>query len=98
MKAEWIDELDDEKDLMCLDWHEYYDKEPDFTNKKEIEDIFKREIELGYEGEIKANRITDNRYEVIFNGDILYFVCPLNAEEKIKQDWKDLKWLFKEYE
>ena len=36
-EIEWIDELDDEEDLMCLDWHEYHDKEPYFVDKWEIE-------------------------------------------------------------
>lgn len=98
MKTQWIDELDNEEDLMCLDWHEYYDKEPYFVDKEEIENIFKREIGLGGEKEIKANKISENRYEVIFNGDILYFVCPLDARKEVKKDWNELKWLFKEYE
>ena len=93
---EWIDELDDEEDLMCLDWHEYHDKEPYFVDKSEIEQMFNNAININEE--IKANKLTENRYEVTFNADILYFVCPLNAREQVKKDWKELKWLFKEYE
>lgn len=96
MKQKWLDELDDEEDMMCLDWHEYHDKEPYFVDKQEIEQIFNNAINLG--DEIKANKLTENRYEVIFNGDILYFICPLNARKQVKEDWKELKWLFKEYE
>lgn len=92
---DWIDELDDEEDLMCLDWHEYHDREPCFVDKYEIEHIFEEAIKYG---NIQANKLTENRYEVTFNGDILYFVCPLNAKKEVKQWWKDLKWLFKEYE
>lgn len=94
----WIDDLDNEEDLMCLDWHEYNDKEPHFMDKEDIEQIFKREKDLGTNGDIKAVKLTENRYEVTFNGDILYFICPLNAREQVKKDWKELKWLFKEYE
>ena len=93
---EWIDDLDDEEDLMCLDWHEYHDEEPYFVDKEEIEQIFKNAIEL--KDKPRANKLTENRYEVTFNGDLLYFVCPLNAREQVKEDWKELKWLFKEYE
>ena len=96
MKQKWIDELDDEEDMMCLDWHEYHDKEPYFVDKEEIKQMFNNAIDL--RDEIKANKITENRYEVIFNSDILYFICPLNAREQVKEDWKELKWLFKEYE
>lgn len=92
----WIDKLDDEEDMMCLDWHEYHDEEPYFVDKEEIKQIFKNAIEL--EDKPKANKLTENRYEVTFNGDLLYFVCPLNAREQVKEDWKELKWLFKEYE
>ena len=95
---EWIDDLDDEEDLMCLDWHEYHKKDPYFVDKEEIENIFKREKEMGYEDMIKAVKLTENRYEVTFNGDLLYFVCPFYAREQVKEDWKELKWLFKEYE
>lgn len=98
MNNKWIDDLDDEEDLMCLDWHEYHEEDPYFVDKEEIENIFKREKELGCEDMIKANKLTENRYEVTFNGDLLYFVCPLNAREEVKKDWKELKWLFKEYE
>lgn len=98
MKTEWIDSLDNEEDLMCLDWHEYHDEEPYFVDKEEIEQIFKREKDLRTDGDIKVIKLTENRYEVTFNGDILYFVCPLNAREQVKKDWKELKWLFKEYE
>lgn len=94
----WIDELDDEEDLMCLDWHEYHDKEPYFVDNEEIKEIFKRENELGQNGLIKAVKLTDNRYEVTFNGDLLYFICPLNARKEVKEWWKELKWIFKEYE
>ena len=93
--TKWIDELDNEEDLMCLDWHEYHDKEPYFVDKEEIEQIFEREKEYG---NIKASKLTENRYEITFNGNILYFVCPLKAREQVKEDWKELKWLFKEYE
>lgn len=95
----WIDDLDDEKYLMCLDWHQYHIEEPPcFVSKKEIEQIFKREKEIGCKNEIKTNKLTENRYEVTFNGDLLYFVCPLNAKEEVKKDWKELKYLFKKYE
>lgn len=93
--TKWIDELDDEEDLMCLDWHEYHDKEPYCVDKEEIEQIFEREKEYG---NIKANKLTENRYEITFNGDILYFVCPLNARKEVQEDWEELKWIFKEYE
>lgn len=93
---QYIDELDYEEDLMCLDWHEYHDKEPYFVDKEEIEQIFKRAN--SYNDEIKVNKINENRYEVTFNSDLLYFVCPIDAREEVKQDWKELKWLFKEYE
>lgn len=96
MKNEWIDNLDDEEDLMCLDWHEYHDEEPYFVDKEEIKQIFKNATE--YNDPIRANKINENRYEVTFNGDLLYFVCPFNAREQVKEDWKELKWLFKEYE
>lgn len=92
----WIDELDNEEDLMCLEWHEYHDEEPYFVDKEEIEQIFKNATE--YNDPIRANKINENRYEVTFNCDLLYFVCPLNAREQVKEDWKELKWLFKEYE
>lgn len=98
MNQEWIDELDDEEELMCLDWHEYHDKEPYFVDKEEIENIFKRQKEMKCENMIKAEKITDNRYEVTFNGDLLYFVCPLNATKEVKEWWKELIWIFKEYE
>ena len=94
----WIDDLDDEEDLMCLDWHEYHNEEPYFVDKEEIENIFKRQKELKQEDMIKAVKLTNNRYEVTFNGDLLYFVCPLNAREQVKKDWKELIWLFKKYE
>lgn len=97
MSNQWIDELDDEEELMCLDWHEYHDEEPYFVDKEKIEQIFKREEEL-CENNIKATKLTENRYEVTFNGDLLYFICPLNAREQVKKDWEELKWLFKEYE
>lgn len=97
MNKKWIDILDNEKELMCLDWHEYHDKEPYFVDKEEIENIFKREIKLRNDNYIKTNKITENRYEVIFNGDILYFVCPLSANNKIKQDWFCLKKIFDKY-
>ena len=97
MKQKWIDELDNEEDLMCLDWHEYHEKEPYFVDKEEIKNIFKREKELGHHN-TKAEKINENRYIITFNGDILYFVCPLNARKQVKEDWKELKWLFKEYE
>lgn len=93
---QYIDELDYEEDLMCLDWHEYHDEEPYFVDKEEIEQIFKRAN--SYNDEIKVNKINENRYEVTFNSDLLYFVCPTDAREEVKQDWKELKWLFKEYE
>lgn len=93
---QYIDELDYEEDLMCLDWHEYHDEEPYFVDKEEIEQIFKRANP--YNDEIKVNKINENRYEVTFNGNLLYFVCPIDAREEVKQDWKELKWLFKEYE
>lgn len=96
IKNEWIDELDDEEDLMCLDWHEYDEKDPYFVDKEEIEQIFKNAINCG--DTPRANKLTENRYEVTFNGDLLYFICPLNAREEVKQWWKELKWLFKEYE
>lgn len=97
MIQEWIDDLDDEEDLMCLDWHEYHDEEPYFVDKEEIEQIFERaKTECG--GEIKAVKITEQRYEVTFNGDVLYFVCPLNARDEVKEWWKELIWIFKEYE
>ena len=92
----WIDKLDDEEDMMCLDWHEYHDEEPYFVDKEEIKQIFKNATE--YNDPIRANKINENRYEVTFNGDLLYFVCPFNAREQVKEDWKELKWLFKEYE
>lgn len=98
MNNEWIDNLDNEEDLMCLDWHEYHDEEPYFVDKEEIEQIFKREEDLKTNKNIKAVKLTENRYEVTFNGDILYFICPLNARKQVKKDWKELKWLFKEYE
>ena len=96
MNQEWIDDLDNEEDLMCLDWHEYHDKEPYFVDKEEVEQIFKREKEM--QGEIKAVKISNNRYEVTFNGDLLYFICPLNARDEVKEWWKELVWIFKEYE
>ena len=97
MNQEWIDDLDDEEDLMCLDWHEYHDEEPYFVDKEEIEQIFERaKTECG--DEIKAVKITEQRYEVTFNGDMLYFVCPLNARDEVKKWWKELIWIFKEYE
>lgn len=94
MNNEWIDDLDDEEDLMCLDWHEYHEQDPYFVDRWEIEHIFEN-AQTDY---IKATKLTDNRYEVTFNGDLLYFVCPLNAREEVKKDWKELKWIFKEYE
>lgn len=94
----WIDKLDDEKDLMCLDWHEFHDKEPYFVDKEEIENIFEREKKLGYEDNIKVNKISENRYEIIFNGDLLYFICPLFARKEVKKDWQKLKLLFEKYE
>lgn len=95
-----IDEFDEQEDLMCLDWHEYHDEDEElfFVDKEEIENIFKREKKLGVDDCIKAIKLTENRYEVTFNGDILYFICPLNAREQVKKDWKELIWLFKEYE
>ena len=69
-----------------------------FVDKYEIENIFKTQKELNPKDMIKAVKITDNRYEVTFNGDLLYFVCSLNAREEVKEWWKELKWLFKEYE
>ena len=97
MNQEWIDDLDDEEDLMCLDWHEYHDEEPYFVDKEEIEQIFERaKTECG--GEIKAVKIAKQRYEVTFNGDVLYFICPLNARDEVKEWWKELIWIFKEYE
>ena len=84
------------EDMMCLDWHEYHEEEPYFVDKEEIEQIFNNAINQG--DEIKANKLTENRYEVTFNGDILYFVCPFFAREQVIKDWKELKWLFKEYE
>ena len=68
---------------MCLDWHKYHDKEPYFVDKEEIEQIFEREKEYG---NIEANKLTENRYEITFNGDILYCVCPLNAREQVKEE------------
>ena len=96
MANEWLDDLDDEEDLMCLDWHEYHEQDPYFVDKEEIEQIFKNATE--YNDPIRAKKINENRYEVTFNADLLYFVCPVNAREQIKKDWKELKWLFKEYE
>ena len=97
MNQKWIDELDNEEDLMCLDWHEYHDEEPYFVDKEEIEQIFERaKTECG--GEIKAVKIAEQRYEVTFNGDVLYFICPLNARDEVKKWWKELIWIFKEYE
>ena len=98
MNNEWIDNLDDEEDLMCLDWHEYHDEEPYFVDKEEIENIFQRTIDFGDEDMIKAEKITSNRYVVEFNGDILYFVCPYYARKQVKKDWEKLKPLFKKYE
>ena len=98
MNQEWIDDLDDEQDLMCLDWHEYHDKEPYFVDKEEIENIFKRQKEMGCEDMIKAVKINERRYEVTFNGDVLYFVCPFYARDEVKEWWKELIWIFKEYE
>ena len=98
MIDEWIDELDNEEELMLLDWHEYHDKEPYFVDNEEIIKLFENEKEIGGEPYIKATKISDNRYEVSFNGDLLYFVCPLNATEQVKEWWKELIWIFKEYE
>lgn len=95
---QWVDILDNEEDLMCLDWHEYHDNEPYFVDKEEIEQIFKREKDLKADGDIKAVKLTENRYEVTFNGDMLYFICPLQAREQVKKDWRELKSLFKKYE
>lgn len=96
IKQKWLDELDNEEDMMCLDWHEYHEEEPYFVDKEEIEQIFNNAINQG--DEIKANKLTENRYEVTFNGDILYFVCPFFARKQVREDWEELKWLFKEYE
>ena len=96
-EIKWIDELDDEEDLMCLDWHEYHDKDPYFVDKWEIETIFKREIELGYEDMIQAEKINDYRYVVTFNGDILYFVCPRDARKEVKKWWNELLPIFQKY-
>ena len=92
---EWIDELDDEYELMCLDWHEYHDKEPYFVDKDEIKRIFKRAESLS--DNIKVHKINNNRYVADFNGDILYFVCPYYANNIIKQHWNCLKNLFEKY-
>ena len=96
MTYKWIDELDNEEDMMCLDWHEYNDKEPYFVDKEEIEQIFNNAINWG--DEIVVKSIEANRYEVNFNSDILYFICPFHAREQVKKDWEELQWLFKEYE
>lgn len=96
MSNQWIDELDDEEELMCLDWHEYYENDPYFATKKEIFEIFENAERCG--DTPRANKLTENRYEFTFNGDLLYFICPLNAREDVKKDWEELKWLFKEYE
>lgn len=98
MIKEWIDELDNEEELMCLDWHEYHDKEPYFVDIGEVKEIFRRQIEdFEEENAIKTKKLTENRYEIAFNGDVLYFICPLNATEEVKSWWKELKWLFEEY-
>ena len=94
----WIDNLDDEEDLMCLDWHEYHEQDPYFVNKEEIKNIFKRQKKLNQEDMIKAIKLTENRYEITFNGDLLYFVCPLNARKEVKKDWNELKLIFEKYE
>ena len=98
MTQKWIDDLDDEEDLMCLDWHEYHEQDPYFVDKEEIENIFKREKEMGYEDMIKAVKINKRRYEVTFNGDILYFVCPFYARDEVQKWWKELVLIFKKYE
>lgn len=98
MKTQWIDNLDDEEDLMCLDWHEYHDEDPYFVDKEEIEQIFNHAINLNGKDSIKAKKLTENRYEVTFNGDMLYFICPMYAREEVKEWWKELKWLFEEFE
>lgn len=92
----WIDELDNEEDLMCLTWHEYHDKEPYFVDKDEILQLFENAHE--YHDPIRANKINENRYEVTFNCDLLYFVCPVNGREQVKKDWEELKKIFEGYE
>ena len=71
--------------------------------EREIYITFNRDEKLMLKEELehhntKAEKINENRYVVTFNGDILYFVCPLNATKQTQEDWKELKWIFKEYE
>lgn len=86
---EWLDDLDDGEALMCLDWHEYHDKEYIYFTKEEILNIFKNNIQ--FDMIVSVKEITEYRYEVTFVGDLLYFVCPINAPVRIKQDWIEIK-------
>ena len=80
--GDYTDLFENENELCVVEWG---DEIPYLMNKNEIFNIL-------HTNEINGHYfVLKNCIEVIFNGDIEYIICPLNAEEKIHKDFKEIQ-------
>ena len=88
-----IDYFKNEEDLICVNTEELDNNEPYFIDKEEAIQIINR---MTKECNDCCKKLADNCY-VFECGDVLYFICPLNARKEVKEDWEDLRNYFNSF-
>ena len=82
LKETYTDLFQDEKELCVVEWG---DEIPQLININEIITM------LNNNTVYRHQNITENCIEVTFNGDIIYIICPLKADKKVKQWFNNIK-------